>query len=297
MGPASGCDLLASGSVVPSPGSRSGYGSRKTAEEKQSLTRTCPASGESDSTPLTAPACGRFLGGALIRNVLCFAVLVAAATLSAQNPSPSSPTPSQPKASAQPDWVSISNNYARMLIEITFKYRPEFGSQQGLAQYDTKVSQPTLANEDKERADTEAVLAKLKAASQEKQLPQVDEDLQIMMRKVDLEFRRQDFQRAHEVPFLNASQIVFMGLRILLDDQTPAERWPSAVTRMRAYAGLEPGYTAITEILKERVQQQMAKPGVFYPSRTQIETEMARNSNYIDGIAALMQKHNLTGWQ
>ena len=232
----------------------------------------------------------------MIRTLFCFAtVALLALTVSAQNSSaPKTPAAGSP---AQSDWVSISNNYARMLIEVTFKYRPEFGSQQGLAQFDTKASQPTLANEDKERADTEAVLAKLKAASQEKQLPQVAEDLQIMMRKVDLEFRRQDFQRAHEVPFLNASQIVFMGLRVLLDDQTPAERWPSAVTRMRAYAGLEPGYTAITDILKERVQQQMAKPGVFYPSRTQIETEMARNSNYIDGIAALMQKHNLTAWQ
>ncbi len=41
----------------------------------------------------------------------------------------------------------------------------------------------------------------------------------------------------------------------------------------------------------------MAKPGVIYPAKVEIETEMARNSNYVEGIAALMQKHNLTGWQ
>ena len=66
---------------------------------------------------------------------------------------------------------------------------------------------------------------------------------------------------------------------------------------MREYAGLEPGYTAITEILKQRTQEQMAKPGVIYPAKIEIETEMARNSNYIEGMAALMQKHNLEGWQ
>jgi len=212
--------------------------------------------------------------------------------------SPAKPeSKAQPDSKAQPEWVSISNGYARQLIEVSFKYHPEFGSQQGLAQYDDKISQPTLANEDAERKDDEAVVAKLKAAAAEKQLPEVQEDLTIMMRKMDLNFRRQDFERAHEVPFLNASQMVFGGVRLLLDDQTPKERWPAAVTRVRAYAGMEPGYTAITEILKQRVEQQMAKPGVVYPARVEIETEMARNSNYIEGIAALMQKHNLTGWQ
>jgi uncharacterized protein (DUF885 family) len=223
--------------------------------------------------------------------------------MSAQNQSekhaapPQANTAAQPDSKAQPEWINISNGYARMLIEVSFKYHPEFGSQQGLAQYDTKISQPTLANQDKERADDEAVLAKLKAAAGEKQLPEVAEDLQIMMRRVDLNFRREDFERNSEVPFLNASQMVFGGVRLLLDDQTPKERWPAAVTRVRAYAGMEPGYTALTEILKQRTMEQMAKPGVVYPARVEIETEMARNSNYIEGIATLMQKHDLTGWQ
>ena len=64
-----------------------------------------------------------------------------------------------------------------MLLDVSFKYHPEFGSQQGLAQFDTKAGQPTLANEDAERKENEAVVAKLKAASAEKQLPEVSEDL------------------------------------------------------------------------------------------------------------------------
>ncbi len=84
---------------------------------------------------------------------------------------------------------------------------------------------------------------------------------------------------------------------VLLDVQTPNERRPAAVVRIREYAGIEPGYTPLTEILKQRVKEQMAKPGVIYPARVQIETEMARNSNYLDGIAALMEKYKLTGWQ
>ena len=61
------------------------------------------------------------------------------------------------KPAAQPEWITISNGYANMLIQVVFQHHPEFGSQQGLAQYDTKVSQPTLADEDRERKETEAV--------------------------------------------------------------------------------------------------------------------------------------------
>jgi uncharacterized protein (DUF885 family) len=209
------------------------------------------------------------------------------------------PVFAQTQASQPADrsWIATSNQYAKMLIDVVFKYRPEFGTQQGLSQFDTKASQPTLANEDQERQETEAVLAKLKTAAAEKQQEDVAEDLQIMIRRVSLDFKRQDFRRAHEVPFFNASQMVFGGLQVLLDEQTPSERRPAAVVRIREYAGLEPGYTALTEILKQRISEQMAKPGVIYPARVEIETEMARNSNYLNGIAALMQKYKLTGWE
>ncbi len=198
---------------------------------------------------------------------------------------------------ADKSWIAISNGYANMLIDVVFKHHPEAGTQQGLSQYDNKISQPTLADEDQERKENEAVLAKLKAAAAQKQQQDVAEDLQIMIRRVNLNFKRQDFQRANEVPFYNASQAVFGGLQVLLDEQTPAERRPAAVVRIREYAGLEPGYTALTEILKQRITEQMAKPGVIYPAKVEIETEMARNSHYVEGIAALMQKYKLAGWE
>jgi uncharacterized protein (DUF885 family) len=194
-------------------------------------------------------------------------------------------------------WIATSNNYTNMLTAIRMKHNPESGSLEGLSQYDTQVSQPTLADEDQWRQETAAVLAKLKSELPQQKQKEVAQDLQIIIREVELSFRKEDFSRAHEVPFQNASNTVFEGIRLLLDEQTPAERRPAAATRIREYAGLESGYQPITEILKQRVQEQMAKPGVIYPARVEIETELARNSNYLDGIAALLEKNKLTGWQ
>jgi hypothetical protein len=195
------------------------------------------------------------------------------------------------------DWVTVSNSYTKRLMDIEMKYTPEAGSEEGLVEYDDKVFQPTLANEDAERKDTAALIAEFKSAIPQQQYRPVAQDLEIIVNKVELRLRQQDYARDHKVPYRNASALVFAGLRALLDEQTPPQRRQSAVARIRKYAGLDEGYQPLTEILKQRVQEQMAKPGVTFPSRAQIETEMGRNSNYIEGITALLKKYDLKGWE
>jgi Bacterial protein of unknown function (DUF885) len=196
-----------------------------------------------------------------------------------------------------PSWITTSNNYTNQLVEIEFKHHPEQGSNEGLSKYDTEISQPTLADEDQERKETEQLLVKFRAALGEQKQREVAQDLQIVIANAELQFREEDFARAHKVPFLNASGAVFRGLRILLDEQTPNERRAAAVVRIRKYAGLEPGYKPLTEIFKQRVHEQMAKPGVVYPARTQIETELGRTSSFVGGMATLLERYKISGWQ
>ena len=198
-------------------------------------------------------------------------------------------------AQAPAEWIAASNKYTNLLLAVEMKHTPELGSNQGLSQFDTDVSQPTLADEDQERRETEAVLATLKGAVGQQKQKEVAQDLAIVIRRIELEFKEQDFDRAHKVDYLNASGRVFSGLRVLLDEQTPAERRPAAIVRIRKYAGLEPGYKPLADILKQRVLEQMAKPGVVYPARTEIETELGRNPNYMEGIAALLAEIQTDG--
>src|SRR4029077_6594574 len=198
---------------------------------------------------------------------------------------------------AERDWITASNDFTNLALNVDMKHHPEEGTRQGLSKYDVLVAQPTLADEDAERKETEEVVSKLKAALANEKRKEVAQDLEIIIRRLELQFKEQDYERAHKVPFVNASGIVFRGIRPLLDDQTPAERRPAAVARIRKYAGLETGYKPITEILKQRVVEQMAKPGVLYPAKVQIETELGRNSHYLEGMASLCEKYKLTGWE
>jgi hypothetical protein len=52
------------------------------------------------------------------------------------------------------DWIEKSNHYTNLLLDVDKKYNPEQASAEGLAEYDTKISVPTLTNSEAERKET-----------------------------------------------------------------------------------------------------------------------------------------------
>jgi uncharacterized protein (DUF885 family) len=202
-------------------------------------------------------------------------------------------------AAAEPgqDWIAKSNAYTQKLLDIDVKHSPEQGSGEGLAKFDKLISDPRLSDDLAQRKELVAALAAIKARAANETDPNVAQDVAILQKAFDLRFRQADFSLAHEVPFRNASAEIFQGLRVLLDDQVAAERRPAAVERLKKYVGAEKGFTPYVELLKERTLAQMAKPGVFYPSKGEIETDLGRNANYISGIADLFKKYGLKGWE
>jgi uncharacterized protein (DUF885 family) len=198
---------------------------------------------------------------------------------------------------AEKAWIQQSNEYTNLLLSVQLEHSPEQGSAQGVAKYDDRISDPSRSDELAERRELEAALAKIKSARTQVTDKNVQEDIDILQKAFNLQFRKQDFELAHEVPFYNASAAIFQGLRSLLDDQVPAQRRAAALVRLRKYAGVETGYKPYTERLKERENEQIAKPGVIFPSKEEVETDLGRNSNYVEGIAALFKKYKLTGWE
>ena len=199
----------------------------------------------------------------------------------------------------QPDksWIERSNAYTNQFIEVQLRHSPEEGSHEGVAKFDEFITDPTLADDMAQRHELEAVLKKVDAARAKETDKKIIQDLEILHKAFDLNFRQQDYELQHEVTFYNASEIIFQGLRTLLDDQVDAARRPAALVRLRKYTGIEPGSHPTTELLKQRTLDQLAKPGVVYPSRGELETELGRNSSYVTGIADLLKKYQLSGWE
>ncbi|MDE1160499.1 MAG: DUF885 domain-containing protein [Acidobacteriaceae bacterium] len=226
-----------------------------------------------------------------MRVALSALLFAAAATAAAQTPVAAKPV------DAQPAWIARSDAFTKQLLEISLRYSPEEASSQGIASADARISVPTLAMEKKQRAEEEAEVAKLKVALKTEKDENVRQDLQILIHAEELGFREQEFSWQHRVPYSNASMDVYGGLQVLLDDQMSPERRAKAVTRLKEYAGLEGGYRPYTDVMMERTREQMAKPGVIYPSRQAMLTQLGRNPAIVDGIAALFTKYKLTGWE
>jgi len=205
--------------------------------------------------------------------------------------------PAPNDAMAENTWIGRSNLYTRMALDVQLAHSPEQGSQEGVVKLDRLISTPTRLDQIIEHRQLEAVVSKLRLAQAHEVDPNAQEDLQILIKALDLQFRTDDFAREHEVPFDNASGMIFQGLRVLLDDQVEPSRRQAAVTRLRKYTGVEPGFRPFTNMLMERANQQIKKPGVIFPSKNQVETELGRNASYLDGIAKLFEKFQLTGWQ
>jgi Bacterial protein of unknown function (DUF885) len=207
---------------------------------------------------------------------------------------PNSPTPAPAPDRA---WIVRSDKYTQPLIDIRNRHNPENASSEGLVQYDESISKFTREDDVVERHENEAALTQIKSAAAAEKDPRIAQDLQILIHSTELDFRSDDYRNAHVVPFYNVPEIIFGGLQGLLDDQTAPARRQAAVVRLNRYTGLESGYTPLTELAKRYVEHQMAVPDAVYPSRIRMETELSRNSNYIDGIADLFRKYKLTGWE
>ena len=194
-------------------------------------------------------------------------------------------------------WIRQSNALTQRLLDVQLEHAPEQGSHEGLARFDTRISQPTLADQLAQRRELETVLARIEAERPRIEDEKVQQDVAILRKAFDVQFRADDYALAHEVPFLNASETVFEGVRGLLDDQVAADRRAAAVVRLQKYAGAVSGYAPYTTLLRQRELEQMNKPGVLFPSKSELETELGRDSNYVEGIPALFEKYGVTGWQ
>ncbi len=203
----------------------------------------------------------------------------------------------QDGAGSGKEWVKRSDSFTQLLIDLDEKYSPEFGSTEGVTIYDTQIGVPTLANQLAERKEEETLVARFTAALKTEKDARVAQDLKILIAHLKLGFRQQDFGIKREVLFYNAADAVYSGLEILLDDQTPAERRPATIARLRKYAGIEPGYKPLTAIYQERVAAQIAKGDMIYPSKQQMELDLSRSASIMDGIPELCKKFNLTGWE
>src|SRR5581483_4016394 len=82
-----------------------------------------------------------------------------------------------------------------------------------------------------------------------------------------------------------------------LDERVPPERRAHALTRLRKYAGIEPGYEPIVKLAQERTRERLAEQQLFGPVRAEVEKDLSDASTYNTGIKQLVEKFGDDAWK
>ena len=198
---------------------------------------------------------------------------------------------------APPAWVARSNEHAKVALEPIARFSPEGAASLGMSGYDEGIFD--LKEQFAERAieASRNALAELQKRLAAEKDPLVRQDLEILVNAVKENIEGAELNRKHQLPYLNMGQVVFGGLRALLDDQVAESRRSAAVVRLRKYAGVEQGYTPITVLAEQRTRERLNVPGLLGPPRDQVEKDLQTSAYFIDGLAQLFQKYKLTGWE
>lgn len=198
---------------------------------------------------------------------------------------------------ASPAWVARSDAYAQPVLQDTGRFAPEQSSQLGNAEFDTAVADYKPKDYERELASTEQRLASLRQQRARESDPKVKQDLDILIASRVKKIESMKLQRQYLLEYTNAGELVYDGLRSLLDPRNKPERQAAALVRLKRYAGKEAGYTPIATLIRARTEERFANKGLIGPYIGEVEEGLNNNATYMEGIADLFRKAKLSGWE
>src|SRR5690606_201809 len=123
--------------------------------------------------------------------------------------------------------------------------------------------------------------------------PNVQQDLRILIAAIDERIEGNLLNEKHLLPWVDAPQVVFQGMHVLLRDQVPEERRAKALERLRRYAGLEPDSEPYTELARAHFESRLGTPGRLPPTRLEVERGLQSVDAYLSGIKAMLAQYKL----
>ncbi|HEY9100637.1 DUF885 domain-containing protein [Chitinimonas sp.] len=198
---------------------------------------------------------------------------------------------------ATPAWVTRSNQLAEPVLAAIARFDPEGASGSGQEQFDTNVVDMGPKLFERQQKVTEGLLADLRKERQVETDRHVQQDLDIMIDTLQRKLQSEKLNHDQMLASVDVSQIVFGGLRSLLDARNKPERQARALIRLKRYAGLETGYMPLAEQARVYQQAELQRPGLIGPYVDEVQQQLDNTDYYLKGLAELFKKANLTGWE
>jgi hypothetical protein len=203
--------------------------------------------------------------------------------------------PLTPLRAAVPAWVERSNANATLLLDAIGTFSPEQVSGYGIRTHDGDVTDLHADLKARSVAALTQARETLKATLDKETDPPVREDLEILVHACDLRIEKVNLDDRLLLSYVDLGQLIFSGEFVLLQDQTPGERRPAALVRLRKYTGIEPGTTPAFRLAEAQFEDSLSDPGRIGPFRGQVESHLANAASYAAGIRKLFAKYSIEG--
>jgi hypothetical protein len=199
-------------------------------------------------------------------------------------------------AEAAKAWVQKSDQNTQILLDVFGRQGPEDAAQMGVSGLDEQIFDLKPGFRERAIEDVQKAIVTLKQRLAAEKDPDVRQDLEILLQSAEANIEGSRLEMKYQVGFFDLSRSIFQGIRGLLDDRVEPARRAAALVRLRKYAGMEPGFTPITELAQGFVRE-TEKPGHIYPFKDEVEKTLGNSATYLDGIGPLFEKYKITGYQ
>ena len=202
-----------------------------------------------------------------------------------------------PVGAATADWIAASDRNTDEVTALFAKYLPEIMGRFGVKGVDEEIQQLPLDLNEKAAVEELALVEVLRERLEAETQPAVRQDLAILIDVLERDLELTELRDSLMLPYFNVAEMIFRGLIVLLDDQIPVERRRAAVVRLRRYAGMEEGYSPLTEQAEAYTRARLENPDLIGPYRLEVEQDLARAGKLVPGIESIFQKYEIEGYE
>ena len=202
-----------------------------------------------------------------------------------------------PALASDTNWVQKSNEHAQVVLAAFAALSPEGAASMGVDGLDEQITDLSPGVYERTVETITNVVNELEARLAEETDKRVRQDLGILIKAGKDNLQSARLQREYMLPYNNINQMIFGGLRALIDPQVPRDRYPAAITRMEKYAGIAGGFEPITELAKAQARERFEVEGLIGPYRGEVEQDLERAETFITGIGELLSGTDLQGWE
>ena len=202
-----------------------------------------------------------------------------------------------PRPPEPPDWVQRSNEHSQILLRVLAQFSPEEAGRLGVQGFDTQVLDLSPGFTERRVRDLEEAHTQLQALLAKAVDGPIKQDLEILRGSAEDELQDTRLDQKHLLPYFKVAEIIYQGIRNLLEDRIPAERRQAALTRLKRYAGREDGYKPLAQAAEAYMRGEWAKTGRLPAFRGEVERDLNTSESYVKEIGELFRQYKLTGYE